>query len=937
MKYIIFLILFFQTSKLNFLSYSQNIDTISYVNPNFNLNTKDGLISNCVYGCLQDKNGFIYLYTNKGISKFDGHQFKNFTLTDSLPSQDVWLLSLDKKNRLWIHTHDNKLSFLNNDTISTVYEFNRKLNFLNIIEKSNNIIQFNSLYSNEPPFILKEENSTFNIIKFPSKRIPDLSIKFPYQFHKYRISLSPFNKKINFCDTLNNKLNEFNLLTDGTWYFPTIQNNTIYASSNEGLLVIDSLDNISRYFICINQSLNRSFIDQNQSIWICTKNNGVYLIPKINNRIINFISLINYNLIQSFSINNNIFLYCENGDLFLNKNNKLKKIINIQGIQNIVPWFENKFIIIGDFGLKLLVYNGVENLKIESINSIISKNLDFDSYQAKYYNKNWIIGYNYYNILKGYNKHKEKVVSRKIHQDSFRIKDISFNNNGINVFSKYNLFKYDSTFHLCNIIPLKNKNYFLPVSNTIFHSKFDQILIGTERFGIFFMSPNDSFHFIPGTEDLETKSFCTLNEWVVAHTNKGVFILKYLNNQYVIAETLTNEQGIAPEEILGVYAIDGLIRIVTKTGIHSYLPGTLPPKNYTLHITESWIGTNKITLDHLTKLKFNFEKIRLKFSLLDFEVSKDVVYQYRIQNNLPWQNLPTNQLELSEVAAGKYSLAIRAINKYTNKEFALMKIPFMVENPFWLNTGFLTFLNGLLILLFYKYYRSINKARIFAQSLLGDLSQKVKESKMKVLETQMNPHFIYNSMNSIKSYIRNKNPDTAESYLAQFSDLMRAYLDASRTSLIPMTKEMELIERYIRLERMRFSNSFDYTIDIDPEIDLDSIFMPTMVIQPFVENSIRHGLFHRRSGGELQIRLFKQNHHLIIELSDNGIGIDNSKKIQVEAGSKRRSHAMEIIKEKVNLINSLGSYKLKYTIGKLNPDSEDFPGTLTQIRIYNVV
>lgn len=158
---------------------------------------------------------------------------------------------------------------------------------------------------------------------------------------------------------------------------------------------------------------------------------------------------------------------------------------------------------------------------------------------------------------------------------------------------------------------------------------------------------------------------------------------------------------------------------------------------------------------------------------------------------------------------------------------------------------------------------------------------------MSALRSQMNPHFIFNTLNSINSYIIENKKDEASDYLADFSKLMRLILDHSQKKTISLRDELYALKLYLELESRRLDSSFDYRIAVDAGVDADAIAMPPLVIQPFVENAIWHGLRGRKSSGNIEVRVSNQNGGLMIMVEDDGIGRVASGKL--EKGRKEKS------------------------------------------------
>jgi len=178
-------------------------------------------------------------------------------------------------------------------------------------------------------------------------------------------------------------------------------------------------------------------------------------------------------------------------------------------------------------------------------------------------------------------------------------------------------------------------------------------------------------------------------------------------------------------------------------------------------------------------------------------------------------------------------------------------------------------------------------------------NETINSLELKSLRSQMNPHFLFNTLNSINWYIiKNKTKD-ASKYLTKFSKLMRQILDNSREELIPLNKELSSLNLYVDLESIRFEGEFDFDIELDPMIQPEQLLVPPLIFQPFVENAIWHGLVHKKEHGNIQLEIKNKNDHIICNLTDNGIGRKAPKNMQIDRGEKHRSSEMEITEERI--------------------------------------
>ncbi|GAA4273986.1 hypothetical protein GCM10022258_32800 [Aquimarina gracilis] len=231
---------------------------------------------------------------------------------------------------------------------------------------------------------------------------------------------------------------------------------------------------------------------------------------------------------------------------------------------------------------------------------------------------------------------------------------------------------------------------------------------------------------------------------------------------------------------------------------------------------------------------------------------------------------------------------------------------------------FLIGLTLLLLLAAYLMYRNIKQQR-YANNLLA----------LKSLRSQMNPHFIFNALNSVNTFIATSDERTANRYLTDFSVLMRAVLENSEQDFIALQKEIELLQVYVQLEHFRFQDKFDYNIDVDPEINIEEFMIPPMLLQPYVENAVWHGLRYKKEKGQLIISFKKIDSDSIeIKIVDDGIGRKKSKELKTTNQKIQKSKGMGNIKKRIAILNKMYKDKVDVIISDLEENSE---GTQVQL------
>ncbi|MEY8019459.1 tetratricopeptide repeat protein [Muriicola sp. SD30] len=218
------------------------------------------------------------------------------------------------------------------------------------------------------------------------------------------------------------------------------------------------------------------------------------------------------------------------------------------------------------------------------------------------------------------------------------------------------------------------------------------------------------------------------------------------------------------------------------------------------------------------------------------------------------------------------------------------------------------------------FYRSTQKQKL-ANHLLA----------LKSLRSQMNPHFIFNALNSVNNYISKNDERSTNRYLSDFSRLMRAVLENSEEDFISLNKEIELLELYLKLEHSRFPDKFQYSLEVDDALDREAYTIPPMILQPYVENAIWHGLRYRESQGRLKIRMSEVNNNsLQISIEDNGIGRLKSATLKTQHQKKQRSTAMGNIQRRIAILNDMYKSNIGVTVTDLQ---EDGTGTRVVLKI----
>jgi len=233
------------------------------------------------------------------------------------------------------------------------------------------------------------------------------------------------------------------------------------------------------------------------------------------------------------------------------------------------------------------------------------------------------------------------------------------------------------------------------------------------------------------------------------------------------------------------------------------------------------------------------------------------------------------------------------------------------------------------IWLFFRY--RIGKVRTKGKEQ-AMLNQRIADLEQKALRSQMNPHFIFNSLNSIQQYVAERDITGANSFITDFSKLIRMTLDLSTNAFINLSDEIDYIATYLKVEKTRLENQFDYSINTDKTLNLHDIYLPPLLLQPYVENSIRHGIKYKKENkGMINISVQRKEADILVSIEDNGIGRKAAQQYKSKYHIQYQSKGMSITSDRIDILNSYNDKKVEIFINDLYDENEQATGTRVDI------
>ncbi len=349
-----------------------------------------------------------------------------------------------------------------------------------------------------------------------------------------------------------------------------------------------------------------------------------------------------------------------------------------------------------------------------------------------------------------------------------------------------------------------------------------------------------------------------------------------------------------------------------------------PPEDLADQIT----GATNWSVIRNIKRKYRENTLSFQFVAIDYSDPLSTQLEYKMEGlDDNWVRLGKGEpgfVRYPKIPPGSYRFLVRA----ANSDGVWAKEPFQlairINPPFWQTTWFLLLFGAVSGVAAY----AAVSWRIRQIREKDRLKTRVAENQLAALRAQMNPHFIFNSLNSINGYVLGRDPEQASHYLVKFASLMRLILDISHLPAIPLEKELEILDLYLQVEGMRLKIPLSYHFQVSETLDTYDTQIPTMILQPFVENAVWHGLASKEDGdGRILIEIAESGEYLKCTIQDNGVGREKATGIQAQKGRKHKSRAIDITRERLDIMNQKTKGHYSVNIEDLADDSGAPAGT----------
>jgi hypothetical protein len=405
------------------------------------------------------------------------------------------------------------------------------------------------------------------------------------------------------------------------------------------------------------------------------------------------------------------------------------------------------------------------------------------------------------------------------------------------------------------------------------------------------------------------------NIWVA--TNAGAFCLIEKDGVFSVRE-FSIQNGLSSNDIVGIHRHGDVVYIVATDQImqfrlSKYPSNKVPPSLLLQHVIINGKETGP-------ENRFSYEENTIAFSYVGISYKCDgkVRYRYRLVGaDTGWTETQATMAVFYRLAPGKYKFSLYALNNDGVSEATPLEFTFIIEKPFWQRWWFI-FSAALAVVLFFML---LLRFRLKQVKRKETDNRKLIEMEMTALRAQMNPHFIFNAINSIHNFVLKGDRTASATYLSKFARLIRNVLEISGSRKIPLAKELETLRLYLDIERMRFSDEFSFEIKVGAGVDPESVSVVPLLLQPYAENAIWHGLLHKKGAGHLGVAIEDAGESLLCIIDDDGIGRELSAKFRQQQQTDRSSMGGELNRRRLDLLNSL--YGTHFSIRYIDKRKDD--------------
>jgi streptogramin lyase len=909
-----------------------------------------------VYQVFQDSKGFIWIVTDAGVCRYDGNTLKTFTVKDGICENVVLKIKEDSQKRVWFFTVSGYFFYYENGRFTNILA-NTQLKKTSITPNCD--FSFGEkdtlfIYKLQRLFLKIPSQSNYkDIIEQPLKGQTVRYLIRNNIFPADPIMISNSNEGIRkdssyslylFDTLLNISLKGISgyMQAGEVASAHLAANGMVYLPQRNKLVMVNTQRAISYYFFP--DRIHKIYTDRDGDLWICTKGNGVYMFKNadmtrppihslpslsVSSVLVDkegsvWVSTLEKGVFQC--MNKHVRMIPENATDF--RRVKTDLIISLASQKELTANSADSLT------LKKLELPTLKNEKLTSLLKIkgtryygLKENLlsetNGTTREISYAPRNHTIPVNY--LIELSNDTVLAVWSIEI---AYLVHSKVVNHIRSSLFINFATLLPDKTLLVSSrsdqgLFEIKN-NKFHPYLNTIKELKTrinwvtidssGNLWIATNEKGLYCYDSRKQLHVYNEKNGLISNK---VNACAVA-SNGDVWCSTYsglskltasMGLENIQIENFDKNHGLVDLEIDKIACFDNTIWCAGKTALFFFDPNkmrknTFPPGIYIKSLNIK--NKDQATGDSLF-LNYDQNDFRIQYSNISYKKTNTPTFLYKLNGyDKNWNISNTGDIQYTNIGHGTYTLLVYGVNNDGVKSKTPQKITFIIKKPFWFTWWFIVLelavvyiIIHILLVYWRKKIEKREQEKTAKETERTRMNQRIAEFQMTALRSQMNPHFIYNAIGSIQHYILKNEIDQSFNYLSKFSSLIRKVLNNSSSEFITLEDEITTLQLYIDLEQIRFKHPFKFSLHIDEELDMETD-IPTMLIQPYIENSIWHGLMPKELEGKLELIFKKVDSTIHVTVRDNGVGRDHgdlTKKYHISKGMSLTAQRIQTLEK----------------------------------------
>jgi len=924
------------------------------------LSEESGVPDKEFYDILEDDKGYIWLCADKGFFRYDGKIFKSYTNV-AQRGLSVFNGQQDDFGRIWCNNTSGQFFYIQDEKLQLFIDLSEQLkgqladfvvmdNYLWVfvegkihkIDLETKLITYSSIASNKHgiPFKLKNDvyfraldsiyrisNNTIKPILQTKVSLRDKNGKY-IQEGKSRIfkvasSLFLFHKSLStntfFQFDISKKsvkqIKGFEAVAKERIYTIFENDNEIWIATNSGVWVYAFMENhfrLKQRFLK-DKNVTKILKDKEANFWLTTLNDGLYVIPNI--YIENCFTKAQKRNISSLDVVNDSTLVfgTTNGNVgFYNVKSNKETIVNLPTKDRVSTLIydskKNIVFVSKDFNSYLLNYETLKPTKIKGF--LTAKSLTRLENNKLLYTSNRgvnVLENNNFNSQNNYISTGKRTYASHYHKDKK------------SVYIGYvdHLIRYDSLWKAIEILHQKKPIY----TKSITETSNGIVWAATFKDGIYGIK-NDTiiYHYTMAnglTSNKVQKIKADQNKLWIALDNS----IQLLDVNTTKLRTLTKGVGVVSYDISGIEILENKVYFSSNEGLFSInRDKSFKIQNPEVYFNAVEINEKDTVITSMYRLDYNQNSIKIGFNVNGFLYNKKEKYSYRLKgynNNWITTDMGINSVKYSSLPPGNFTFQVQPIVENITDFTKIKELHFLIRKPFWETWWFILgasmLILGSVIFYFRKKIKTKEKERITQLEKIS-LKNELINLNLTALRSQMNPHFIFNALNSIQDLILKQDTEASYDYIVMFAQLVRNTLSYSSQDFISIEKELDFLKVYLQLEKLRFGEVFTYVIDYD---GMENLEVPSLLVQPFIENALVHGLLHRTGEKQLNICFTFVENSLRCVITDNGIGRKKAAEIASRQGNHHVSFALSAIEKRMQIFKKQYNQNIGYRIEDL--------------------